>query len=181
MRKLVLAMQMSLDGFVAGPNGELDWMWHAFNDELHGSLIKYIRQTDTQLVGRVAYQEQAAHWPTSTDEIAPLVNNATKVVFSRTLDSVAWANSRLATSDIATEIAQLRQQPGKDITLVGGARLAQTASRLRLIDEYNLVVHPIVLGTGLPLFADMAAPMPLKLVKKEVFGTGAMRLLYRRE
>jgi dihydrofolate reductase len=180
MRKVVLGMQVSLDGFVAAPNGELDWMWHAFNDALKKSIIESLRENDTYLLGRVTYQEQAAHWPTSTDEIAPFMNNATKIVFSTTLETLEWANARLATADVATEIAQLKQQPGKNIAVSGGARFAQSLSRLGLIDEYSLVVHPVVLGAGMPLFADLSNPIRLDLVSTEHFDTGAVRFLYRR-
>jgi dihydrofolate reductase len=172
-------MQISLDGFVAGPNGELDWMWRAFNDDLKKTTIDTLKGMDTYLMGRVAYQEQAAHWPTSTDEIAPLMNNATKIVFSGTLDKVEWANARLATGDVTAEIAQLKQQPGTNIAVAGGARFAQSLSRLGLIDEYSLVIHPLVLGTGMPLFADLPEPISMELISTEHFDTGAIHTRYR--
>lgn len=170
---------MSLDGFVAGPDGELDWMWWAFGEDLKKSIMKTLAEVDTHLMGRFNYQQQAGHWPTSTDEIAPLVNNAAKVVFSSSLTEVEWANSRLATSDAATEIASLMQQPGKDIAVTGGARFAQSLIRLGLIDEYNLIVHPVVLGAGLALFADLAEPLRLQLIGQEGFDSGVVRLRYR--
>ncbi|GAA0984251.1 dihydrofolate reductase family protein [Acrocarpospora macrocephala] len=180
MRKVVLGMQVSLDGFVAGPNGELDWIWRTFNDELKELIVGGLRDMDTYLLGRVNYHEQAAHWPTSTDEIAPLINDMTKIVFSETLDRVEWANARLATADPATEIAQLKQRSGKNIAVAGGARFVQSLSRLGLIDEYSLIVHPLALGTGLPLFPGLPEPISMRLISIKHFDTGAFHVRYRR-
>lgn len=175
-RRVVLAMQMSIDGFVAGPKGELDWMWHAFTPELKADILDAIKRASTHLLGRVNYEGQAAHWPKSTDEVAPLVNAAEKIVFSRSLQApLAWSNARLATADLATTIETLRSQPGRDIALTGGAALARAAVRERLIDEYRLVVHPVALGEGLPLFG---VPTSLHLVDHRVYATGVMRFTY---
>jgi dihydrofolate reductase len=172
-------MQVSLDGFVADSTGDLSWMWRAFDKALKDSIVTALGAFDTYLMGRVNYVGQAAQWPTSTDEIASLMNAATKVVFSRTLDRVDWANARLATHDVAEEIAMLRRQPGKDIAVSGGARFAQHVSRLGLIDEYDLIVHPVALGAGLPLFGDGGHPLPLDLIESERFDTGVVRMRYR--
>jgi dihydrofolate reductase len=167
---------MSTDGYVAGPNGELDWMWKGFTPELKADIVHAIKRTSTQLLGRVNYEGQAAHWPESTDEVAPLVNAAEKIIFSRTLQApLAWSNARLATADLTTTIETLRNQPGDDIALTGGAALARAAIRERLIDEFQLIVHPIALGAGLPLFD---VPTSLHLLDHRVYDTGVMRLTY---
>ena len=178
-RKVVLGMQVSLDGFVADSTGDLSWMWRAFDKALKDSIVASLSTFDTYLMGRINYVGQAAQWPDSTDEIASLMNAATKVVFSRTLDRVEWANARLATHGVAEEIALLRRQPGKDIAVSGGARFAQHVSRLGLIDEYDVIVHPVALGAGLPLFGGLDQPLLLDRIESEQFDTGVVRMRYR--
>ncbi|MER5426523.1 dihydrofolate reductase family protein [Streptosporangium roseum] len=177
MRKVVLLMHVSLDGFVGRSDGDLQWIFPDMDDDLTEWTIDSLRRMDTHVLGRVNYEEQSGHWPYSTDRLAPLINNATKIVFSGTLEKVEWNNSRLATGDVTEEIAQLKQRPGTDIFVPGGARFAQSVSRLGLVDEYRLIVHPLVLGSGLPLFTD---PIDLKLLSSREFSTGAVALTYRR-
>lgn len=178
MRKVVLAMSISLDGFVAGPRGELDWVFPNMDAEVAEWTNQSLSQMDTHVLGRVNYEEQAGYWPSATGDLAPLINKAAKVVFSTTLDRADWQNSRIATRGVAEEIAALRAQPGKDILVPGGARFAQEVSRLRLVDEYRLLIHPVVLGKGLPLFAD---EIKLKLQSTKTFATGAVALTYTPE
>lgn len=175
MRKVVLMMSVSLDGFVARPDGDLSWLFGGVDPEVMEWTVKVISQTDTQLIGGVTYEEQAQYWPTATDELAPLINSANKIVFSKSLKKLEWANSRLATGDVGAEISQLKKQPGKHIFVPGGARLAQSLSRLGLIDEYQLRVHPVVLGSGMPLFTDQ---IELKLLGSKTFGSGIIALSY---
>jgi dihydrofolate reductase len=177
MRKVVLAMAVSLDGYVATSSGALDWIFPNIDAELQAWIVASMRTTDTQILGRVNYEEQAQFWPTADDELAPVINDAEKVVFSSTLTSVEWKNSRLARADVADEVAALKQQAGRDILVPGGARFAQHVSKLRLVDEYRLLVHPVVLGEGLPLFSD---PIDLKLADCVTFATGVIGLTYRR-
>lgn len=112
--------------------------------------------------------------------MADIMNHLNKIVFSTTLQQVEWANSRLATGSPAEEIARLKQQPGKDIGVAGGARLAQSLSKEGLIDEYRLTVHPVVLGSGKPLFADLPRPLNLKLVDEKTLASGVLVLTYQR-
>jgi dihydrofolate reductase len=170
MSKVVLGMNVTLDGYVARTNGALDWMFPNIDAERTQSIVEELSEIDTFLMGRVTYEGMAAHWPTADDEIAPLMNRATKVVFSRTLSRLDWENCRLATRDPGAEIAELKQQ-GKTIGVAGGATFAQSLSEQRLIDEYNLTIHPVALGTGLPLFT---APINLKLLNTRVYDTGAV-------
>ena len=180
MRKVSLAMNVSLDGYVAGPNGELDWIFRSMDPALGESVISFLREVDTILIGHTTYLQQAAAWPKQTSEMADLLNSHAKIVFASTLPTLEWNNSRLASSDAATEIARLKQQPGKTIFVTGGAMLAQSLSRLGLIDEYNLTIHPIVLGSGKPLFKDQSLPLTLKLVDSQAFATGAVQLTYQK-
>lgn len=171
MRKTILQMHVSLDGYVAGPNGDLTWIARCMNDDLMKWIVESLSETDTQLLGRVAYEEQEGYWPSSTEPLAPLMNAATKVVFSSTLKKLAWSNSRLATASPAEEIARLRRRPGKDIYVPGGAGFVQSLSAQRLIDEYRLLVHPTVVGGGARLFKD---PIDLRLTRTETFDTGVV-------
>jgi dihydrofolate reductase len=170
-----VGMAVSLDGFVATTDGGLDWIFPHMDAEIRSWIIGSVGQTDTQLLGRVNYLEQAAYWPESTEDLAPLVNSAAKVVFSATLTDLPWSNSRLATLDVAGEIAQLKAVPGQDILVPGGARFAQFVSSHGLADEYRLVVYPVALGSGLPLFT---RPRTLRLVACKPFRTGAVALTY---
>src|SRR2546421_5562786 len=180
MRKVCLGMNVTLDGYVAGPNGELDWVFRTMSPDMGEWVIELLRGSDTILLGHTTYLQQAAAWPKQSGEMADLLNSHAKVVFSTRLTTLEWNNSRLASSDAVTEIAQLKQQPGKTIFVTGGATLAQSLSRLGLIDEYNLTIHPIVLGSGKPLFKDQSLPLTLKLVDSQAFATGAVQLTYQK-
>ena len=123
MRKVSLGMNVTLDGFVAGPNGELDWAFRTMSPDLGEWVIELLRGVDTILIGHNTYMQQVATWPTQTNEMATLLNSHAKIVFSRRLTSLEWNNSRLAAADAAEEIARLKQEPGKDISVTGGATL----------------------------------------------------------
>jgi dihydrofolate reductase len=187
MRKVILAMQITLDGFVGGLNGEMDWV--TFSKEMDDTLLpEMMERADTCLIGRVLYQGFASYWPTapatnpnlSKSEIkfSSWIEQAQKVVFSTTLDKAEWNNSRLVRGDVAAEVSRLKQQPGKDMIVFGGARLAQEFVRLGLVDEYGLVVNPVILGQGLPLFKDVQARQNLALVSCTAFESKAVALRY---
>jgi dihydrofolate reductase len=130
-------------------------------------------------MGRVTYQQMAEHWPYSNDAYAAPMNELPKVVFSKTLESADWNDSRVARGDFAEEISELRQEPGGDIVAWGGASFVQALSRASLVDEYRLVVNPVALGDGLPLFKDLSAPIGLQLVQATTYATGAVLHIYR--
>jgi dihydrofolate reductase len=169
MRKVRLAINVSLDGYVARPNGELDWIFHTMTPAQQAWTTAFLREVDTILIGHNTYLEQAAFWPTQTGEMATLMNSHAKIVFSSRLPTLEWNNSRLASAEVAEEIAQLKREPGRDIYVTGGARLSQSLSQRGLIDEYNLTIHPIVLGSGMPLFRDMSERLTLTLVSTTPF------------
>ncbi|GAB2550569.1 dihydrofolate reductase family protein [Gracilibacillus alcaliphilus] len=179
MRKVVLKMDVSLDGFVNARDGSVDWIFDSVDDELKACIVDILSQADVHIMGRVTYQDMAEHWPSSTDEYAPPMNEIPKVVFSKTLTEVSWKHSRLANRDIADEISMMKQQPGSYILAHGGADFAQSLSRLGLIDEYRLIVHPVVLGDGMPVFKNIADSIKLKLTDTKVFNTGAILLTYQ--
>src|SRR5579859_210985 len=144
MRKVYLGMNITLDGYVAGPNGELDWVFRTMSPDMGEWVTELLRGVDTILLGHTTYLQQAAAWPSQTGEMADLLNSHAKIVFSKRLTTLEWNNSRLATAGAAEEIARLKEQPGKNIYVSGGATLAQSLSRRGLIEEYNLVLHPVV-------------------------------------
>jgi dihydrofolate reductase len=176
MRKVVLGMNLTLDGFAAGPGGELDWMFPNIDQELNHSIIGSLSEIDTFVMGRNTYLGMAAHWPNAKDPIAAAMNTASKLVFSKTLTTVDWRNSSLAQGDPAEELDRLKLQPGKNIGVAGGASFAQYVSGHGLVDEYRLTIHPVVLGDGIRLFA---VPLKLTLIDSETFNTGAVIHTYR--
>lgn len=180
MRKVILMMRASLDGYVCTPDNGLGWMFSRTSPDVVEASLAFLRTVDTNLMGRVNYQEQASYWPKETGEIADLVNNLTHIVFSKTLDHLEWQNSRLATGTPAEEIARLKQEPGKDIFVPGGASFAQEMTRADLIDEYRIVVIPVALGAGKPIFKDLPAPLDLKLTNTHAFTSGVVELTYER-
>lgn len=180
MCNVLLGMQASLDDYVATPDGKLNWMFSHIDDELHAATMEALSQLDTILLGRETYPIQAASWPNRHGPMADIMNRLTKIVFSRTLQQVDWANARLTTRSPAEEIADPKQQPGKDIGVTGGARFAQSLSREGLVDAYRLTVHSVALGNGKPLFADLARPLDLRLVETTPFAIGVLLLTYQR-
>ncbi len=185
MSSVIYSMMVSLDGYIAGPNGELDWP--IIDEELHTFANEEARDTGTFLYGRRLYEIMADYWPTAdTDpsipeymvEFARIWKDKPKIVFSKTLDDVAW-NSRLVRDNIAEEVRKLKEQPGKDLS-VGGATLAATFMQLGLIDEYRLLIHPIILGNGIPFFPPLNDRSSLRLVETRTFRSGVVYLLYQR-
>lgn len=172
MRTLILKMDISLDGFVGTTDGDVSWAVEDFGDPaLEEWMVAGLWDAGTHLMGRGAYDDMAPHWPTSQEVYAPPMNEIPKVVVSRTLTDPEWADTRVVSGDLATEIAALKADEGKPLLLHGGASLARELARLGLIDEYRLLVHPVALGEGLPLFA---APVRLRLTASRSFSTSVV-------
>jgi len=185
MRKVILSNMVTLDGFFEGPNKELDW--HIVDEEFNKYAIDLLSNVDALLFGRVTYQLMADYWPaaatntsTSKDdlEIADKMNNLSKIVFSKTLQEVKWNNSRLVKDNIAEEISKMKQQPGKDMVIFGSGSVVSTFMQHGLIDEYRIIVNPVVLGNGKPLFKGINGKQNLKLLKTKVLGSGVVILYY---
>lgn len=181
MRKLVLSMGMSLDGLVARPGrfGAGGWGLSPEDPALKERKLGWMRDVDLHLMGRTTYQEMAGFWPTSDDAYAAPMNEVPKVVFSRTLERADWAPSRIARGELAEEIAELKREPGNDMLAWGGAAFAQSLSRLGLVDEYRLILQPVALGDGLPLFKGLSTPLRLELIDAQTYPTGAALHTYR--
>lgn len=185
MRKVIFQMMVSLDGFIEGPKQDLSW--HLVDDEFNKYAIDLLHSIDTIIFGRIAYELFESFWPAAmTDpsttpdnlEIANQINDMHKIVFSKTMEKVEWKNSKLIQQLIPEEIAQMKQQEGKDMVIFGGAGIAQSFMRHELIDEYRIMVNPIILGKGKPLFEDMTHRMNLKLMKTRTFNSGVVMLVY---
>jgi len=179
MRKIIAVMNMTLDGFC-------DHTAMIADDEIHEHYNELLRNTGTLIYGRTTYQLMENYWPSVVknptdnkpmDEFAVLIDNIPKIVFSRTLQHVEWKNTTLKKEVIKEEILELKKQPGKDIG-VGSPGLIVAFSQLGLIDEYQLGVQPIILGSGLPLFKNIRDRVDLKLLKTKTFGCGAIMLYY---
>jgi dihydrofolate reductase len=179
MRKLIAAINMTLDGFCDHTAGIAD-------DETHEHYNELLRSADTILFGRKTYQLMESAWPAMVkdptgnkpmDEFAILIDNISKIVYSRTLNDVDWKNAELKKELTRAEILELKKQAGKPI-LAGSPSLIVALTQLDLIDEYQLSVHPVVLGSGLPLFKNIGERIDLKLSKTKTFGCGVVTLYY---
>jgi dihydrofolate reductase len=173
---------VTLDGFFEGPNKwDLDWHDYVWGEELERFSLEQAANADTLLFGRVTYEGMAAYWTTATGEIADFMNSVSKVVFSRTLETADWNNTRLVRGPAEEEVARLKQQSGKDMLIFGSAALCSTLTRHGLIDEYRLGVTPVVLGAGTPLFKPGPDRLRLKLVSARPLRSGCVILSYRPE
>lgn len=174
-------MSVTLDGFSAGLNDEMDWVTDNLDEEIMKFIDDELSTRGAILLGRVTYQIWTNYWPSATGSIADKIKNLPKIVFSRTLQKVEWGNTTLIKDNIAEEIQKLKRQPGKNLLLQGGAGLAQTFMQLGLIDEYQLLVYPVILGSGKPLFKDLQNRIKLKLLEAKTFTSGVVLLRYQPE
>ena len=211
MRKLILKMSVSLDGFVSGPNGESDWIFRTSSPDSLEALVSLVRQAGAHAMGSRTYYDMAAFWPYSASPLAESMNTIPKIVFARhgikdgtqvdaTTRALAdarrdqvgqrsatpteavlrsWANPTVLSGDLAAEVARLKEQSGNFIIAYGGARFAQSLVATGLIDEYRLVVHPVALGRGLPLFSGLQQPLNLRLVSTTAYSSGVVGAVYQ--
>ena len=182
MRKIFLFMIVSLDGYYEGPNGDISW--HNVDDEFNEFAVQQTSEVDTLLFGRKTYEGMASYWPTeaaiNNDPIvAGLMNSLPKIVISTTLDSDDWDNSRLVKENVAEEISKLKQGPGKEIAIFGSSDLAVSLAQMGLVDEYRIMVNPVILGDGKPLFKGARDKLGLKLIKTRIFKSGNVLLYYQ--
>ena len=175
---------MTIDGFVAGPNGETDWRLRSGDEGGKKWIEQSLLQAGLHAVGRRSFEGWAGYWPTSSDPLAAPMNDIPKAVFTRqrSLDlgsySGNWAAAEVVNGDLATEINRLKQQPGKDILAHGGVSFGQSLAASGLIDEYRLVVHPIALGSGQSLFAQLTKRLDLELRGTTLFRSGVAAHIY---
>lgn len=183
MRKLKLQMQLSLDGYCAGPNQEMDWMIWDFDQQLKKHLNELAAPVDCILLGRKLAEGFIPTWkerladPAGEDPVfVKKMNDTHKVIFSNTLTKSVWENTTLATKDLKTEINNLKQQDGGDIIMYGGHNFASNVISENLIDEYNLYIHPIAIGNGLAPFHNRTS---LELVQSKTFACGITFIQYK--
>jgi dihydrofolate reductase len=176
MRPVVLQMGVTLDGYVAGQG---DWGLPPEHPDVQAWKVASLQRVGTHIMGRVTYEEMASYWPNATGQYAGFMNTLPKVVFSATLEAAGWPGSRIARGDLTAEIAALKSEPGGEIMAHGGAAFVQALSRLGLIDEYRLVILPVALGGGLPLFKDLAKPLRVDLAEARSFPDGTVIHVYQ--
>ncbi len=186
MRKLKLQVQMSLDGYVGGPNGELDWMTWQWDSELEAYVNALTDASDTILLGRKMTDGFVNYWtdvvnnqPESREyPFAKKMVDTPKVVFTKTVENSGWQNTTLAKGDLTEEVNQLKNQDGEDIIVYGGAGFVSSLIRAGLIDEYHLFINPTAIGNGMTIFGQVEGEKNLTLVKSQAFDCGIVVLSY---
>jgi dihydrofolate reductase len=208
MRELILKMSISIDGFVGGPDGGIKWVFNS-DEEATAWTVGTVSNASLHIMGSRTFHDMAAYWPTSTEVFAPPMNQIPKAVFSRQGAAIlkaanttgalrdaranaatgqsmelqpgaeTWALAYVASGDLAAEVAKLKAQDGKPIIAHGGATFARSLIAQGLVDQYHLLVYPIALGRGLPVFSDLAMPRPLKLMSSKAFPEGSVAQIYR--
>jgi len=181
MRKIIFQNMISLDGYFEGPNREIDW--HNVDEEFNQLAINFLDSVDILLFGRVTYELMAGYWPTehaATDDpvVAGKMNSLQKVVISKTLSKAEWNNTRLVNDNVEAEIQKLKNEPGKDIAIFGSSDLTVSLIPSGLIDEYRIIINPVVLGNGKSVFKGINKKLDLKLLKTKVFKSGNVLLYY---
>ena len=187
MRKLILRISVSIDGYIESSDGKLDF---AKSRSAEGAawVAEKMGQAGAHLMGRKAFCEMASFWPNASGVLAKPMNEIPKIVFSKkgfdpsqASSAKSWAQAQMITGDLAEEIANLKKQTGKDLVAHGGVEFAQNLVQTGLIDEFCIAMHPVAAGSGLSLFEKLSKPLYLKLTDTKVFSTGAMMHIYRPE
>jgi dihydrofolate reductase len=185
MRKIISFMHVSLDGFVAGVNGEMSWI--TMDDEIFEDAIALASTTDAALYGRTTFQMMESYWPTvlksdtatkNERQHAEWVENINKIVFSTSMKKAEWNNTRLIAKNIKEEVIKLKRQGGKNMMIFGSPRLTHSFMQMGLIDEYRINLNPVVLGEGIPLFINLSDRTNLKLINAKTFEAGVVGLHY---
>jgi dihydrofolate reductase len=179
VKKVIFQFSVSLDGYVEGPNHEIDW--HLVDDEFNAYAVEMLNASDVLIMGRRTYELMAGYWPTAADNdpvVKELMNSTPKLVFSRTLKKVDWQNSRVAAGSIADEVARLKQVPGDGVLPVGGSELAASFLEQGLMDELHIILTPILLGGGKTVFDGIKKRYPLRLLSTKKFKSGNVVVAY---
>jgi dihydrofolate reductase len=181
MSRIIFFMPTSLDGFFEGPDGGISW--HHVDEEFNEFAIEQLNSIDTPLFGRVTYEGMASYWPTPTTVandpvVAEKMNSLPKIVFSKTLSTPKWQNTRLIKENFVEEITRLKQQAGKDVIIFGSSDMAVTFIEHDLIDEFRIMVNPVALGGGTSLFKGLQNKLELKLLRTKTFTSGNVLLHY---
>jgi dihydrofolate reductase len=178
-RRLILHMSVSLDGFVAGRDGVIDWLDHGRPGVDHGAHrhhanLEMLGQIGLIVLGRGAFEEMAPAWSTSDSSMARTLNALPKVVFAHGGSEVEWNAARLTDAPVEEEIPRLKREPGKDVVAFGGGQFAHSLIRARLVDEYRLTVHPFALGDGISLMHGLPEPQRFELISSTAYADGCV-------
>jgi dihydrofolate reductase len=181
MRKVIVWNMVTLDGYFEGPKPwEIDWHEYVWGEELERFSLDQAQEVGALLFGRKTYEGMAGYWSTATGEIAEFMNSIPKVVFSNTLETTEWSNTRLVKGSAEEEVARLKQEPGKDLFIFGSANLTGSLTKHGLIDEYRIGLNPLVLGGGTPMFKPSDERMRVKLLEARPMQSGVVLLRYAR-
>jgi dihydrofolate reductase len=184
-RRLILHMSVSLDGFAAHRDHKLDWLTPEgeglpdHGDQRHRMNLELLSQVGLIVLGRRGYEDMVGGWAPSNNPMAQLMNSLPKLVFSRSLPAVEWNNATLSRRPLAEEIPERKAEGGKDIVVFGGARIANSLIRERLVDEYRLTIHPVALGDGLPLMHGIPEPQRFEMVSSTTYADGSISQVLR--
>lgn len=184
MRKLSVFNHVTLDGYFTGPNGDFSWAHRDRNDQEWNDFVKgNVSGGGTLLFGRITYEMMVSYWPTpaalqNNPAVAKRMNEGSKVVFSRTLDQVSWSNTKLVKGDLVDEVRKLKGEPGDGMVILGSGTLVAQLAQAGLIDEYQIVINPVVLGRGRTMFEGVEGRPELRLTRSRVFGNGNVVLCY---
>jgi dihydrofolate reductase len=179
MRRLILKMQMSLDAMVGTLDGDVGFIFESFDELLVNAIVQDIWNAGVHIMGRKTYEDMAAWWPNSKELFAPPMNLIPKAVFSDTLEEAPWGPVEIIRGDLAEGVAYLKAKDGKDIYAHGGASFARALTAAKLVDEYHLVTHPVVLGRGQAIFSGIAGAQNLELVDSKSYPKGSVINIYR--
>jgi dihydrofolate reductase len=182
MRKLLVFNNVTLDGFIADVNGDMSWA-HSQDPEWQAFIAENAKGESQMLFGRKTYDLMASFWPTpqaiqAMPGVAETMNKSPKVVFSRSLDKATWSNTTLVKGDPAAEVRRLKNEPGPGMVIFGSGTIVSLLAQEGLIDEFQIVVIPVVLGQGKSMFTGIKHKLPLKLIKTRIFGNGNVLLCY---
>jgi dihydrofolate reductase len=185
MRKLGVFLNVTLDGYFTGMNGDLSWAHHGNDDPEWKSFVQENASSGGPLLlGRITYEMMASYWPTPTAAkndpvVAEGMNRLPKLVFSKTLDKASWSNTKLMKGDLGSEVRKMKKEPGEDIAILGSGTIVSQLTQEGLIDEFQLVVHPVVIGAGMTPFEGVKKKLDLRLTKTRTFPNGNVLLCYQ--
>jgi dihydrofolate reductase len=183
MRKLMMKMSLTVDGFVCGPNGEADFIFKSSDEASRAWAVEQAWEAGLIIMGRKSFESMAPYWPTAPGPFAAPMNEIPKAVFTQKgykgVELVgSWAEAKVYDGDLATEIEKLKSEPGKPISAIGGVGFMRSLIATGLIDEYHLAIHPVILGAGHSFFNGIAQPLDLKLVDVKSFPGGVIAHVY---
>lgn len=190
MRRLIASVNITLDGFMAGPDGNLNWHFSYWTGQMCEMLSKTLTKADTILLGRNTYKALAAYWPQKANDLSmpredialsEMMNHYVKAVVSKTISEGSWQNTIFLDGPLKTEVQRLKKQPGDDIIILGSNQLISSLIGLDLIDKYEIWLHPVVIKEGKSLFPSLLNPLEFRLVELSPLSSGVVRIEYERK